>query len=163
MEKQYLKDWIDSDKKLQDLIVEIESTGKSNNEKAELAFEKLSTLYNIPRMPIDVNEGFEFKSKNPLKEIIDKRSLFEEHTLIKYLSKENEDPRGMVLLATWHLLNDYRVDLWQIAEKEFGGNIPDRCQIGIRGSGIYGEVVFPNKEGKSWSELGCLKNNLLIE
>ena len=161
-----IENWYNSDKKLQDLIFEIESSGNSFPDMAEMAFEKLCEVYNIPRMPEDLlikNEFGDYDTPDEEKEDeIGKRSLFEEHAFIKYLSDENEDPRGMVLSAAWHLLNDYRVDLWQIAKKEYGNNIPERCQIAVRGEGYHGEVVFPNKEDKSWTELGCITNNLLI-
>lgn len=61
----------------------------------------------------------------------------------------------MVLSAAFHLLSDYRVDLFQVAEKEFGKNIPEKCRIGIKGEGYNGGVVFPQKETKSWIELRC--------
>jgi hypothetical protein len=150
MEENLVQNWIETDKNLFKLITEIESEFNSYHEQAEVAFERLSKLYNIPRMPVDVLED-EFEDEDEF----DKRSLFEEHALIKYLAKENEDPRGIVLSAAFHLLNDYRVDLFQVAEKEFGQNIPAKCKIGIIGEGFNGEVVFPQKESKSWFELGC--------
>lgn len=153
MEENLIENWINTDKKLYALIVEIDSTEKSLVEKAEVAFEKLSKLYNIPRMPNDIDDE-EFEDSEEFDEI-EQRSLFEEHALIKYLSEENEDPRGMVLSAAFHLLNDYRVDLFQVAEKEFGKSIPENCKIAIKGEGFNGEVVFPQKESKSWFDLDC--------
>ena len=153
MEENLIENWINTDKKLYDLIVEIDSRDKSLVEKAEVAFEKLSKLYNIPRMPNDIDDE-EFEVNEEFDEI-EQRSLFEEHALIKYLSKENEDPRGMVLSAAFNLLNDYRVDLFQVAQKEFGKSIPENCKISIKGEGFNGEVVFPQKESMSWFDLGC--------
>ena len=144
MEENLIEKWINSDKNLYDLIVEIQSTNKSINEQAELAFEKLSKLYGIPRMPSDISDD---ESKQ--------RSFFEELALIKYLAEENEDPRGMVLSAAFNLLNNCHVELFQIAEKEFGDSIPKKFKIGITGEGFNGKVVFPQKESKSWFELGC--------
>jgi hypothetical protein len=155
MEENLIQNWINTDKTLSNLIFEIESTQKSLIEQAELAFEALSKLYNIPRMPIDINDE-EFDDDEELDGVTDQRSLFEEHALIKYLASENEDPRGIVLSAAFHLLNDYRVDLFQVAEKAFKKNIPEKCKIGIKGEGIMGEIVFPQKESKSWFELGCV-------
>lgn len=123
---------------------------KSLIQQAELAFEALSKIYNIPRMPNDIDDEDEESDG-----VTDQRSLFEEHALIKYLAGENEDPRSIVLSSAFHLLNDYRVDLCQVAEKEFGKNIPEKCKIGIKGEGFNGEVIFPQKESKSWFELGC--------
>jgi hypothetical protein len=154
MEENLVQNWIDTDKMIYDMIVEIESTGKSFPEQAELAFEKLSKLYNIPRMPNDIDDE-ELEDYEELDGVTDKRSLFEEHALIKYLAEEKEDPRSLVLSAAFHLLNDYRVDLFQVAEKEFGENIPEKCKIAIKGEGFNGVVVFPQKESKSWFELGC--------
>ena len=153
MEENLIENWINTDKKLYDLIVEIDSTEKSLVEKAEIAFEKLSKMYNIPRMPNDIDDE-EFENDEEF-DGIEQRSLFEEHALIKYLAEENKDPRGMVLSATFHLLNNYRVDLYQVAEKEFGKIIPENCKIAIKGEGFNGEVVFPQKESKSWFDLGC--------
>jgi hypothetical protein len=154
MEENLVQNWIDTDKNLSNLITEIETEFNSFTEQAEIAFERLSKLYNIPRMPEDVAED-EFEDDDESDGVSDKRSLFEEHALIKYLADENEDPRGIVLSAAFHLLNDYRVDLFQVAEKEFGENIPKNCKIGITGEGFNGNVVFPQKETKSWFELGC--------
>ncbi len=154
MEENLVQNWIDADKNLSNLITEIETEFNSYTEQAEVAFERLYKLYNIPRMPEDVAED-EFEDDDEPDGVTDKRSLFEEHALIKYLADENEDPRGIVLSAAFHLLNDYRVDLFQVAEKEFGQNIPENCKIGITGEGFNGNVVFPQKETKSWFELGC--------
>ncbi|GGZ76165.1 hypothetical protein [Algibacter mikhailovii] len=152
MKQNPIENWISTDKRLNELIIEIELTDKTLTEKAEMVFDKLSELYEIPRMPTDVLED-EFD--DDFDGVTDQRSLFEEHALIKYLADENEDPRGMVLSAAFHLLNDYRVDLFQVAEKEFGKNIPEKCKIGIKGEGHNGEVVFPQNESISWFDLGC--------
>ena len=143
-----IEKWITNDQRLDALIEEIESTEKSYSEKAEMAFERLCIMYKIPRMPEDIIENEDDVTKQ--------RSLFEEYAIIKYLSEEDEDPRGMVLSAAWHLLNSYQIDLKEVALKEFGGNIPDRCLIGFKGNGIKGEIVFPQKENKSWFDLGCI-------
>ena len=129
---------------------------------AEMAFHALPSLYNIPKMPSDIlNEEAEETIGDDAKDM-EKRSLFEEFTYLKYFADEGEDLRPLVLLAAWNILNGMNVDLSQIAEKEFGPNIPEECQIAIRGEGIKGEVVFPDKENKSWYHLGCIKNNILL-
>lgn len=152
MEENLVQNWINTDKTLFNLIAEIESTCKSFPEQAEMAFEKLSEIYNIPRMPSDIDED-DSNYDEELDEYT--RSLFEEHALLKYLAGENEDPRSIVLSAAFQLLNGYRVDLFQVAEKEFGKSIPEKCQIGIKGEGFNGEIVFPQKETESWFDLGC--------
>ena len=154
MDENPIENWINTDKKLNVLIVEIESTDKSLIEKAQMAFERLCVLYNIPRMPDDIIEE-EYDDNEEYDEFKNERSLFGEHALIKYVAGKNEDPRGLVLSAAYHILNDYGVDLFQVAEKKFGKNIPENFQIGIKGDGYFGEVVFPQKESISWFDLGC--------
>ncbi|MGB4837773.1 MAG: hypothetical protein WBP08_02160 [Saprospiraceae bacterium] len=151
--------WINSDKKLQELITEIESTDKPLSEKAEEGFEKLCVMYNIPRMPENVRRD-EDESDDQSKDDGEQRSLFEEHAYIKFLSDGKDDPRGLVLSAAYHLLNDYQIDLSHIAKKGFGKKIPKECLIALKGDGYHGEVVFPEKEGKSWTELGCIQMTL---
>ena len=142
--KNALLDWINKDKKLHDLLSGIEATGKSPIEQAEIGFYKIAELYKLPLMPNDVPKDDEQGV-----------SLYEEHALIKFLEDNKTDPRGFVLSAAYHLVNGYRVDLYQVIEKEFGENAPANCRIGIKGDGFNGEVVFPQKETKSWIELGC--------
>jgi hypothetical protein len=155
MEGNPIQNWISTDENLQDLIIEIESTEKSLDEQAELAFEKLSKLYSISRMPNDIADD-ESEDNEKRDGAVDRRSLFEEHALLKYLSEEDDDPRGIVLLAAFQLLNNYRVDYVDVANKEFKNRIPENCQIGIIGEGYYGKVVFPQKETKNWIDLGCI-------
>ena len=153
MEENQIINWINSDKKLYDLIIEIESTEKTLAEKAEMAFEKIPALYNIPKMPDDIkDDSSEYDEES---DDLNQRSLFEEHALIKYLAEENEDPRGIVLSSAFHLLNDYRVDFFRVAEKEFADKIPENCRIAVKGEGFNGQVVFPQKETESWFDLGC--------
>ena len=150
--------WINSDKNLYQLIEDIESKDLTVIQKAELGFEKLCALYNIPRMPSDIK----YPQDNG-DEYIEPRSLFEEHAYIKFLADANDDPRGLVLSAVYHILNDYQIDLRYIAKKEYGKKVPKECLIALKGEGFHGEVVFPEKEGKSWIDLGCSKMTLHIK
>lgn len=76
-----IQQWINEDEKLYNLIIEIQSSDKDPNIQAEIAFNKLCDLYDIPRMPEDVIT-IEHNSEN----VHDPRSLFEEHALIKLLT-----------------------------------------------------------------------------
>tara|TARA_A100000171_G_scaffold39305_1_gene38912 strand:- start:1350 stop:1826 length:477 start_codon:yes stop_codon:yes gene_type:complete len=146
--------WINEDKTLSDLLVEIQSLNITVLEQAEVAFDKLCELYDLPKMPEDIEK---YKAFFEEKGIEEPSSVFEEHALLKFL-EPNNDPRGLVLTAVYHVKKGLRVDYEEIAEKEFGKNIPKDLQIGIRGTGIQGEVVFPTIENKSWIELGCVVN-----
>ena len=78
--------WVQNDKKLYRLLVEIQETVNTPTEMAEVAFEQLCELYDIPRMPADIVEDDNYGNEDEEDEAIDKRSLFEEHAIIKYLS-----------------------------------------------------------------------------
>lgn len=120
--------WINEDKRLSDLIVEIQSKDLSVEQQAELAFHKLSDLYDLPKMPEDIEKYEAFYEEKGIEE---PSSVFEEHTLLKFL-EPNNDPRGLVLTAVYHVKNGLRVDYEDIAKKEFGKNIPKDLQIGIK-------------------------------
>ena len=152
-----IENWINEDPDLQNLISEIESTDLSLIEKAALGFEKLCVLYKIPRMPSDIEYNEDVLDSEDEGE---KRSLFEEHAYIKCLSGGIDDPRGLVLESAYHILNGYLINIAHVVKKVYGKRMPKTCLVGLKGEGFYGEVVFPEKEGKSWTELGCIKVTL---
>ncbi|WP_405351586.1 hypothetical protein [Nonlabens sp. Asnod3-H03] len=153
-----IEKWINEDKDLYNLVVEIQSMNKTEIEQAEIAFNKLCELYDLPKMPNDLERYEEYYENN---DVENPRSVFEEHALLKYL-EPNNDPRGLVLSAIYHVKNGFGVEYEEIAEKEFGEEVPENLQIGIKGSGINGVIVFPLKEGKSWFDLGCIVNTKLV-
>jgi len=145
-----IQEWINDDDTLYNLIIEVQSTDKTPIQQAEIAFNRICELYNIPKMPEDI-----ISTKNNPESQLDARSLFEEHALLKFLSPENEDPRGIVLSAAHNLLNNHHVSYYEVAKKEFN-DIPEVCQIGVSGNYYNSKVVFFQKETKNWDELGCL-------
>jgi len=145
-----IQDWINEDDKLYSLIIDIQSTEKTPTEQAEIAFNRICELYDIPLMPEDI-----ISTKNNIDNQLNTRSLFEEHALLKFLAPDNEDPRGIVLSAAHNLLNNHYVSYYEVAKKEFN-NIPEVCQIGVSGSNYNSKVIFFQKETKNWDELGCL-------
>jgi len=145
-----IQEWINDDDTLYNLIIEVQSTDKTPIQQAEIAFNRICELYDIPKMPEDI-----ISTKNNPESQLDARSLFEEHALLKFLSPENEDPRGIVLSAAHNLLNNHHVSYYEVAKKEFN-DIPEVCQIGVSGNCYNSKVVFFQKETKNWDELGCL-------
>jgi len=146
-----IQEWINEDEKLYNLIIEVQSSDKNPNTQAEIAFNKLCELYDIPKMPEDVTT-IEYNSEN----IHDSRSLFEEHAVLKFLAPEEEDPRGIVLSAAHNILHNNLVNYYEIAKKEYDNEIPEVCQIGVSGTGYSSKVVFFQKETQNWEDLGCL-------
>jgi len=149
MENQ-IQDWINKDDTLYNLIIEIQSSNKAPTQQAEIAFNRICELYDIPKMPEDI-----ILTENNPELLSEARSLFEEHALLKFLAPENEDPRGIVLSAAHNLLNNHNVSYYEVAKKEFN-DIPEVCQIGVSGSEYNSKVVFFQKETKNWDELNCL-------
>jgi len=146
-----IQEWINEDDELYNLIIEIQSSNKPPTQQAELAFNKLCKLYDIPKMPEDVIT-IEHNSENTN----ESRSLFEEHALLKFLAPEEEDPRGIVLSAAHNILHNRLVNYYEIAKKECDNEIPEVCQIGVSGNGYSSKVIFFQKETQNWEDLGCL-------
>jgi hypothetical protein len=146
-----IQEWINEDDKLYNLIIEIQSSDKNPNAQAEIAFNKLCALYDIPKMPEDI-----ITLEHNLENIDNQRSLFEEHALIKFLAPENEDPRGIVLSAAYNILHNNLVNYYEVAKKEYNNELPEVCEIGVSGNGHDSKVVFFQKETKNWEDLGCL-------
>ena len=138
---------------LSDILVEIQSIDDTLEEQAGIAFDRISEFFDIPKMPIDKRKYYDFYRENGIDE--PPRSVFEEHALLKYL-KPGDDPRGLVLSAIYHVVHNVGIDPLYAAKKAFGDNIPSPYQIGYRGEGINGVLVFPQLEDKSWTELGCI-------
>ena len=161
--KNQIEKWINSDKQLYNLIIEIQSMDKSEIEQAEIAFHRLSELYNLPIMPEELQSKLNFidKTDDENTDFFEPRSVFEEYALLKFLNP-SDDPRGIVLLAIYNVKNNVGVDYNEVAKKEFGNQIPKNLQIGIKGDKFHSEVIFPQKEGKSWFDLGCKINIKLI-
>lgn len=154
-----IQNWVESDQKLSELIKEIENSELSERAQANLAMERLCLMFDLPKMPEDKSRYEDYYEKN---EIDERRSVFEEYALLKYCYPE-EDPRALILFAVYNLIHLIGVDIDEILISEFGENFPDNCIVGYRGFGIDAEVVFPQKEGKSWFDLGCIAATKIVK
>lgn len=154
-----IQTWIESDKKLSGLINEIENSELSDKDQAELAMDKLCHMFDLPKMPEDTSRYEDYYEKN---EIDEGRSVFQEYALLKYFYPE-EDPRSLILWAVYNLVHLIGVDIDEILIKEFGEDFPDGCLVGYRRNGIDGEIVFPQKEGKNWFDLGCIAATKIVK
>jgi len=154
-----MQTWIESNKELSNLINEIESSELSERAQAELAMGKFCLMFDLPKMPEDTSRYKDYYKKNDIDE---GRSVFEEFALLKYCYPE-EDPRALILCAVYNLIHLIGVDIDEILINEFEENFPDNCIVGYRGIGIDAEVIFPQKEGKSWFDLGCISINKIVK
>jgi hypothetical protein len=141
--------WIQSDQKLKDLLVKIQSTGESPLQQAELAFDQLPDLYNLPKMPEDLDRYETFYKRN---EITNPRSVYEEAALLKFL-EPNDDLRGIVLLAVYHVKHAIGVNLQDLFKKN-SRKFRKNQRLGIKGEGINTSIIFINDD-ESWYDLDC--------
>ena len=117
-------------------MVEIEQTGLSIEEQAQLAFNKISDLYNIPKLPEHIEDDSKFET-----------SVYQELGILKYQDSNKNDPRGLVLFAIYLVKNGLHADDSEIDKSSISG-------IGYRGENSEVELVLVQK-GQSWVELGC--------
>lgn len=153
-----IQQWIDNDEGLTELITEIQNKFSPPNDQAKEAFFLISEHYDLPVMPEDKERYWSYYENHKIES---PRSVFEEHAVLRFLAPE-DDPRGRVLSAIFHVKNNISVDYKHVAEKQFGKKIPQDLLIGIRGEGLNGEIVFPLLEGKTWTELGCVVCSKLV-
>ncbi|PHS08818.1 MAG: hypothetical protein COA88_06210 [Kordia sp.] len=146
-----IQEWINEDDKLYNLIIKIQSSEIKPEQQATIAFNSICELYDIPKMPENI-----ILAKDTPEHLVNTRSLFEEHALIRFLAPENEDPRGLVLSAAYNLLHNKFINYYEVAKKEYNNDIPDICQIGVSGEGYTSKVIFFQKETENWEDLGCL-------
>lgn len=136
--------WLKYDKELVKIINEIENIENDFSKQAELAFHKISEEYNLPKMPIDINESY--------KE--DQKSVYEILGLVNYVL-EDEDPRSNVLFAICCVYYDLELeeeDFWRKANEE-GYNQNNVLGIGYLGDNYNVKIKFVLK-GETWSDYG---------
>lgn len=142
-EENLVQNWIDTDKKLYDVLVEIQSSVKDEKEQAELAFYRISEIYQLPKMPED-NEEELFHS-----------TVYEQLALLNFMEPQ-DNIKARVLTSLFFVKENYVVGMNFVYEKKFGNNEPPSNFVGIgyKGDIPYVVPVFVMK-GQSWYELGC--------
>lgn len=131
-----IQNWIKKDKKLSKALVEIEQTGFSFEEQAELAFHKISDMYGLPKLPDDIPDDSEFET-----------SVYQELGIIKHLAEKDADLRKLVLVAIYAVKNGLNADDSEIDQTSLAG-------LGYKGKNSAVELVLVQK-GQSWFDLGC--------
>lgn len=147
-----IQDWIDNDKKLSSILVEIQEMSIQIEEQAEIAFHRVSETYHIPKLPEDIEVGDRGYDDEDMEEPI---SVYHHLGIIKFLNPEN-DPRGNVLSAIYFAKEKLEID-YEIVFSEAlksGIDITQITGIGFLGENSYVKIVFV-KHTESWYELGC--------
>lgn len=141
-----IQQWIDSDKELSDMLVEIQNLNISINEQVEVAFHKISDFYGLPKMPEDIEHLNDEK--------FEQTSVYEQYGLLKFLHNVDEDLRGILLSAIYFVKNGYVTDINEVYKKYYSTNKLPIGGIGFKNSNSNVELVFV-KKGESWFNLGC--------
>lgn len=129
-----VQDWINEDIKLSELLIKIqEIPGKTVFEQAEIAFDRVCELYDLPKMPEDLEKHHAYYEEN---NIVEPRSVYEEAALMRFLEPD-DDPRGIVLAAIFNVKNNIGVDVKEVMKKSNG-----KSKFGIRGEKINTEIIF---------------------
>ncbi|KNB60372.1 DUF1963 domain-containing protein [Chryseobacterium sp. Hurlbut01] len=142
-----LQEWIDTDKKLSAMLVEIQEMPISVEEQAEVAFHRISEAYNVPKTPQDID----FENE----EGIERTSVYQHLGLIRYLEPD-DDPRGLVLSAIFFAKENLEVDYDLVFAKAQNEGIrrEEITGIGFLGENYNVKIVFV-KNTESWFDLGC--------
>ena len=148
-EENEVLNWINSDKELSDILVEIQSLNIPVKEQVEIAFHRISDFYGLPKMPEDIEE--EEDSEN---DWFKHTSVYEQLGFLKYLHKDDEDLRGVLLSAIYFVKNGYVADIEEVYKKYYSKNRLPVVGIGFKNINSGVELVFV-KEGESWFDLGC--------
>ena len=142
--------WLLSDARLKQHIERISSSGMSEFDQAKTAFYELSDFYGLKKFPEDITEE---EYENYLEaEGSDPRSVFEEVGIVRYLDS-SEDPRGIVMVAIYNILNRDPLDIDNCAEMHFGKAIPKSYVIYFTGQDADSTLNFL-KDGESWHKEG---------
>jgi len=142
--------WLLSDARLKEHIERLSSSGMSEFDQAKTAFYELSDFYGLKKFPEDITEE---EYENYLEaEGSDPRSVFEEVGIVRYLEL-SEDPRGIVMIAIYNILNRDPLDIDNCAEMHFGKAIPNSYVIYFTGQDADATLNFL-KDGESWHKEG---------
>ena len=99
MTKNPLIDWINSDSELKSLLKKIDSQTEDEHKKAQIAFDNLSELYNLPKYPedIDSRETYQVGDFHLYNSI----SMYEVLGKLKFANSNIEELKSNVLLAAY--------------------------------------------------------------
>ena len=145
-----LEDWINSDSELSSILKKIELEGKTDIERARIAFHVLAEKYSLPKYPDDVFDREtvqvgDFHFYDPI-------SLYEVLGKIKFSEPNQTDIKSEVLMAVFLVKNKFE----PIFSEELDEYLGDDELFGFAYKGIDVEVeLIPVKVGESWFDLGC--------
>jgi len=147
-----LIDWYNSDSTVKQIIDRVDSTGKSFDEQAEIAFHEFCEVFKLAKFPDDISEELytEFYEKG----LDEPRSVYEEIGILRFLAP-GDDPRSIVFRAIYDIKNYEYIDIDECAIIHFGKkkSIPKEYMVYYSGENSKAILNFL-KEGESWTKDG---------
>lgn len=100
-----LEEWVDSDQNLNEKTTELFESNLPVEEQAREALTYLIENYNLPEMPLDLEERDEVESTDypPI-------SIYEQIAQLKFANPENNDPRYLVLTSAYLIKHGLSID-----------------------------------------------------
>ena len=146
--QQQVMSWVNNDPELTKCLVEIQEMEISFEDQAEVAFHKLSDMFNLPKLPIDVQRIYDINE--------DSQELTSVYQMLGFLVGLSDDPdrRGHVLQAVYYIIHGYTIDVKDVIKEKFGRKKSEIVGVCFEGENSKVELVFV-KKGESWLELGC--------
>ncbi|WP_310556022.1 hypothetical protein [Flavobacterium sp.] len=132
-----IQEWVNSDKELSKILVEIQEMSISIEEQAEVAFHRISEMYKLPKLPDDISDDQVGKDEE------EPTSVYEQLGLLKYLNP-NDDIRGLVLLAIYSVKEGFGADVSSIVSEMFTDD-SDNTGIGHIGENSNVEIIIVKK------------------
>lgn len=143
-------DWIKGDQKLWDILTAIENYTNSPLTRAEMIFDQVSELYEVPRYPDDVDD------EKLIHGLIMETSVYEQVGKLKYLEPEPEKLPELILNAIYFMITGTETDMSFVLNKfaAEGGKAKEISGLGFKNDGVDVQLIFV-KKGESWYDLGC--------
>ena len=145
-----IQDWIENDKKLSKILLEIEKQTNSHTEQANIAFHRLSKEYQLPKYPDDVDEREMVQVADY--HLYSSISVYEQLGIIRFSDSEEKDIRSQVLMAIFLVKNKLECIFDEDLDAFLGKN--ELQGFGYKGEDTDVEMI-PVKVGESWFDLGC--------
>lgn len=142
-EENPIQSWAENDSRLSLILNEIHQLNLPIEEQAELAFHRLSEIYNLPKLPEEAEKLEEATGMETI-------SVYQELGLVKFLEPD-EDIRGLVLIAVYNVLNEITVGLERVYKK---AGMNEEKGICYRGENAKVTITFL-EENVSWFDSDC--------
>ncbi len=133
-----VQDWIKTDLKLSEILVEIESKTDSAFEQAKIAFHRLSEEYKLQKFPDDDGHSA--------------FSVYEQLGKLNFIREPQDDIRALVLMAIYSVKEDYDIYIDNVLKKIVNSN--ELSGFGYKGDSIE-VIMVPIKRDESWFDKGC--------